>query len=66
MKRLVVYAAAALFVLTLIFAQATCSPFASSSRACNGPEGDVWMLPFFLAPVGLPAVVAAIVFMVRG
>jgi hypothetical protein len=64
--RMLVYAAAALFVVSLIFAQQACSIFPSFGHQCNGPEGDAWMLPFILAPIGLPAMIAALVFMIRG
>ena len=50
-----VFAAAALFIVTLITGQTGC-PFAT----CKGPDGDAWMPAFFLAPFGLPALVASI------
>jgi hypothetical protein len=45
----------------IVAAQQTCSILPSIGHQCHGPEGDVWMLPFFLAIIGLPAVIASIV-----
>jgi len=33
--------------------------------ACQGPDLDAWMLPFALAPIGIPAVLASLVFTIR-
>jgi hypothetical protein len=57
--------ALALGWLALIFvAQSTCSILPSIGHQCHGPEGDVWMLPFFYSIVGLPALVASIIIIV--
>jgi len=51
--------------LILIFlAEQTCSIFSSIGHQCHGPEGDVWMLPFFYAIIGLPALIASIVIII--
>jgi hypothetical protein len=45
----------------IVAAQQTCSILPSIGHQCHGPEGDVWMLPFFLGIIGLPALIASIV-----
>jgi hypothetical protein len=56
--------AAAVFVLTIVSAQLTCSPIASLGHQCHGADGDVWMLPFFFAPIGIPALIGSIAIIV--
>ena len=57
--------ALALGWLALIFiAQSTCSILPSVGHQCHGPEGDVWMLPFFYGIIGLPALIASIIIIV--
>jgi hypothetical protein len=57
--------ALALGWLALIFAaQSTCSIFPSIGHQCHGPDGDIWMLPFFYGIIGLPALIASIVIVV--
>jgi len=57
--------AVALGWLALIFAaQSTCSIVPSVGRQCHGPDGDVWMLPFFFGIIGLPALIASIILIV--
>jgi hypothetical protein len=45
----------------IVAAQQTCSILPSIGHQCHGPDGDVWMLPFFLAIIGLPALIASII-----
>jgi hypothetical protein len=52
---------AAVFVLLIVSAQLNCSQIASIGHQCYGPAGDVWMIPFFFAPIGIPALIGSIV-----
>ena len=63
--RFVVYPIAALFVVIILWAQNSCSLIPSIGHQCNGPEGDAWMLPFMLAPVGIPALIYSVVLYLR-
>jgi len=55
----------ALSWLALIFAaQSTCSILPSIGHQCHGPDGDVWMLPFFFGIIGLPALIGSIILIV--
>jgi len=57
--------ALALGWLALIFvAQSTCSILPSTGHQCHGPEGDIWMLPFFYGIIGLPALLASLIIIV--
>ena len=57
--------ALALGWLTLIvIAQRVCSIFPPIGHQCHGPEGDIWMLPFFYGILGLPALIASIIIIV--
>jgi hypothetical protein len=49
-------AVGAMFLLLVAYAQSACP----LSR-CNGENGDVWMLPFFAAPIGVPAIILTII-----
>ncbi|MEH2513432.1 hypothetical protein V1291_004786 [Nitrobacteraceae bacterium AZCC 1564] len=49
------------YALLIAGAQFSCSIIPSIGHQCNGPEADVWMVPFFLAPIGLPLLIASIV-----
>lgn len=49
--------AAAFYLLTVVWAQANCSLIPEFGRQCLGPEFDAWMVPFFLAPIGIPALI---------
>lgn len=51
---------AAVFVLMIVSAQLTCSIIPSIGNQCHGPDGDVWMPPFFFAPIGIPALIGSI------
>ncbi len=55
---------AGLFVLTVVWAQFICSLIPSIGTQCRGPELDAWMLPFFLAPFGVPALISSIAILV--
>jgi hypothetical protein len=48
----------------IVAAQQTCSILPSIGHQCHGPEGDVWMLPFFLGIIGLPALIASIIIII--
>jgi hypothetical protein len=54
------FIAAAVFVLTIASAQLECSVIPSISRQCHSSDGDVWMMPLFFAPIGIPALIATI------
>ena len=57
--------ALALGWLALIFiAQSACSILPSIGHQCLGPDGDIWMLPFFYRVLGLPALIASIIIIV--
>jgi hypothetical protein len=62
---LALHALAALFLFTIFFAQTQCSIFPSFGTQCHGPEGDIWMLPFFFAPFGIPLTIVSIIFITR-
>jgi hypothetical protein len=51
--------AAAFYLLTIVWAQANCSLVPALGRPCYGPERDAWLIPFFLAPIGIPALIGA-------
>jgi hypothetical protein len=55
------FIAAAVFVLAVVSAQLSCSQIASIGHQCGGSDGIVWVLPFFFAPIGIPALVGSIV-----
>jgi hypothetical protein len=48
----------------IVLAQQTCSILPSIGHQCHGPDGDVWMLPFFLGIIGLPALIASIIIVI--
>ena len=53
-------AAAVFYLLTILWAQLNCSLIPAMGRGCGGSELDVWMVPFFLTPIGIPAIVGVI------
>ena len=55
---------AGLFVLTVVWAQFICSLVPAIGTQCRGPELDAWMVPFFLAPFGVPALISSIAILV--
>jgi hypothetical protein len=55
-------------ILTGIFGLAAayialCFWSANQCWGCNGPGGDVWMIAFFLSPIGVPAVFISICYL---
>ncbi len=50
---------AGFYVLLIVAAQMTCSVIPSVGKQCHGSDGDVWMAPFFLAPIGVPLLIAS-------
>jgi hypothetical protein len=58
------YAVALGWLALIVAAQETCSILPSIGHQCHGPDGDVWMLPFFLGIIGLPALIASIIIVV--
>jgi hypothetical protein len=48
----------------ILAAQNTCSILPSIGHQCHGPDGDIWMLPFFFGLIGLPALIASIIIIV--
>jgi hypothetical protein len=55
------FIAATVFVLFLVSAQLDCSQIPSIGNQCHGSEGIVWMLAFFFAPIGIPALIGSII-----
>ena len=49
-------AVGAMFLLLIAYAQSACP-----LTRCSGERGDVWMLPFFAAPIGVPVIILAII-----
>lgn len=60
-----VFLVAGTYIWLVYFAQSTCSIIPNFGNKCSGPEGDIWMLPFFVAPVCLPIVALAMFLAVR-
>jgi hypothetical protein len=56
---------AAVFLFVVVFAQFTCPLIAGFGTQCHDPRLDIWMLPFFFAPIGIPAVVASVKMLMR-
>ena len=56
---------AAVFLLLIAFAQFTCSLIPGVGTQCHDPRLDVWMLPFFFAPIGIPTVIASLKMLMR-
>jgi hypothetical protein len=58
---------AVLFIVTLawlaliLYAQSYCSIFKSFGNQCHDERGDIWMLPFFAAVIGLPATLISLI-----
>jgi hypothetical protein len=57
---------AALFIFLIVYAQLNCSIFPSIGYQCHGPDLDIWMLPFFYAPLGIPTLLASIGILIVG
>jgi hypothetical protein len=57
---------AGLFVLTVVWAQFVCSLIPALGTQCRGPELDAWMVPFFLAPFGVPALISSLAILLGG
>jgi hypothetical protein len=57
---------AGLFVLTVVWAQFMCSLIPALGTQCRGPELDAWMVPFFLAPFGVPALISSLAILLGG
>jgi len=53
--------AAVFYLLTVVWAQANCSLVLVLGRQCDGSERDAWMIAFFLAPIGIPALIGVAV-----
>ena len=45
------------YLLTVAWARANCSLIPVFGRQCHGPDLGAWMVPFFLAPIGIPALI---------
>jgi hypothetical protein len=58
------FALAVGWLALIFFAQRECSILPSIGHQCHGPEGDIWMLPFFYGILGLPTLIASIIIMV--
>lgn len=52
--------AAGFYLLTVLWAQLNCSLIPALGRQCQSTELDGWMIPFFLAPIGVPALIGTI------
>ncbi|CCE09129.1 hypothetical protein BRAS3843_3040014 [Bradyrhizobium sp. STM 3843] len=48
---------ATFYVLTVLWAQLNCSLIPMLGSPCHGSERDAWMVPLFLAPIGVPALI---------
>jgi hypothetical protein len=57
--------AAIFYLLTIVWAQANCSLIPVLGRQCYGHDLDAWMIPFFLTPVGIPALIGVVVMLWR-
>jgi hypothetical protein len=55
----------AIFVLLIVAAQLECSQFKSIGHQCAGPDGDIWMMPFFFSLIGIPALIGSIAIFIR-
>ena len=53
---------AGFFVFLIALAQLSCPVLIGTQCSMGG--GDIWMLPFFYAPIGIPAVIASIVILI--
>jgi lysylphosphatidylglycerol synthetase-like protein (DUF2156 family) len=60
----VIYVVAAIWLLLIAYAQMNCSQVPWLGTQCHDERGDVWMLPFFSAPIGLPAFVISVVLLI--
>jgi hypothetical protein len=48
------------WAFTLVLAQTTCSAISWIGPHCTDGKGEIWMVPFFTAAFGLPALIASI------
>ncbi len=55
---------AALFVVTIVWAQRECSLIPAIGTQCRGAEADAWMVPFFVAPFGVPALISSLAILI--
>ena len=56
---------AALWLVLIGIIQDTCSIFPSVGHQCHDTGyADIWFLPIFFSPIGIPAVVASIIIII--
>jgi hypothetical protein len=55
------FAMAAVFVISILFAQSKCPLYPANS--CNG-LGDIWVIPLMLAFLGIPALTGCILIII--
>jgi len=59
------FVVSAAFIFTIIVAQSFCSQIPSLGHQCTGQDGNIWMAPVILSPIGVPALIASILILVR-
>jgi hypothetical protein len=57
--RIVIFLIAGGWLLTILYAQFTCSLFTWIGTQCHGDANLVWLYPFVTAIIGIPALVIA-------
>jgi hypothetical protein len=55
----------AAFIFTVVVAQLLCSQIPSVGHQCSTADGNVWMVPVLLAPIGVPALIASVLILAR-
>ena len=55
----------AAFIYTLVAAQLLCSLIPGVGHQCSETDGNVWMVPVFLSPIAIPALIASVLIVVR-
>ncbi|MBR1222976.1 hypothetical protein JQ557_33595 [Bradyrhizobium sp. U87765 SZCCT0131] len=63
LKGLVVLVAL-LWLITVGVAESNCSLLPGGAQRCGGGMGDIWVIPIFSAPIGIPAVIGAAVIII--
>jgi hypothetical protein len=60
----VVFGVAGIWFYLIAYSEMNCPLLTSVGPPCSGERGDVWMLPFFGAVFGIPALILSIVIIV--
>ena len=61
--RFIIHATTAIWLVLIAFAQMTCSIVPWLGTHCHDERIDIWMLPFFTAAIGIPALINSIIFL---